>query len=877
MSGGEKPRNLFEERFAAEITAAREKSTKLLGEVPRLPPALVLRDGELAVENPVRGRAIVLRMNGRDRFLSAGSILALSAPWPEVLPWRLAEESDATKENSITILGPDDVLVFDGESGALLQRIASKTTAIAVDATGTFVVATNPFNVGEAESVDIGGGYALYVSVEQAVTLRIGERTIRIGLVQRPRLLVEGEILSTALGVPLTACPSEVRILADPDTLSETLSLRVEHPVLSSALDVPVTKSDQGVAVAKLPTLPDRGEFGALRISLLLKERVLARTRIWYWPGLIGLIEGVAFNAPTIPPNLDLDASGHVEIGPSGQLELKAGDDYLVAVVAFQSKTETITLPFPRRGVVVSVAPINGPERSLQIGEPLVLSEGLDGSLVIRSSNRRSALDICGRQEAEPFAQSGTRRIPLAALLIGDGHNEVRYWPDGDSHQAFTLLKLVPSTNPAEFTWTPRAELVEIASKFHVPVDAARLDLVHTINGDQLVIEAAVGRRPVQYPDRDSITVTQTRADRTDLRLRIDRRVFAEGVWTADLSVRLEGEEEWRPVINDRHDIYAFAFDGCQAGSLRRDTASQIFLRLDKALSQCYATPTWRSIEAVLVPAWRTVGEGLAQSSPGRSVLLQAAGHAPPASASSSWVPIQHPLELTPDLFDAPLQDFAVFEHASGEGLETLAQASKLSTCTSAVQALERFNITPLFFTAFANFKAAAANPSLPLRNFSFESYAAAIAALEGDRRGQFWSPARPWLTLAHHSWCCEAALSRLRQVAPAGSSTNQQRLPGVMRFAREALRVNGAKALAAPAALSDEMELISAMPGAISAFARACRRGESTSFLETIMTRNQEAGTHTYRNAAFLIRLAPELLAFYTTLWHLVTLSEAK
>jgi hypothetical protein len=248
---------------------------------------------------------------------------------------------------------------------------------------------------GADESYSIGpDAHALYVPVEKPVQVQCGRRQIGLKMLDRPRLIVEGEAIASASGAQLTAGVSSVRIFAGPDLLSQKMSVRVEHPALSAPTEISVVQNEPGEYRAILNGLPTNGSMGPLRLSLRLdgQQRTIAKTFTWYWPGLSRLDTGVLFDALSIPPNFDKDASRNVVVGMTGKLELVERTDYLTAHVAFMVENSRVVFSIPRPGLTLSVATPNLPERPIAIGSDLVIADSIDGSLVIRTPDHAASL-----------------------------------------------------------------------------------------------------------------------------------------------------------------------------------------------------------------------------------------------------------------------------------------------------------------------------------------------------------------------------------------------------------------------------------------------------------------------------------------------------
>jgi hypothetical protein len=245
--------------------------------------------------------------------------------------------------------------------------------------------------------------------------------------------------------------------------------------------------------------------------------------------------------------------------------------------------------------------------------------------------------------------------------------------------------------------------------------------------------------------------------------------------------------------------------------------------------------------------------------------------------ASPSWVPILHPLELAPDLFECPPESFDVLSDALAEGADHLARFVKLAGCERVRDALDQVPIHQVFLMGFSNWRDAEKKDWVRLKSFTFSQFAqfAAAIEIEPDPEGTFWAPHRYWLTLAHHSWCCTRIVERVRRLAPDGSSTNEKRMPGVTHLAQVCSQLPEARALLAPELLSDELSLIGYIGPALSAFAQACRRRKTADFWDEVARRTARSKADITRSMGFLLRITPELFAFYLILWELVTLSE--
>jgi hypothetical protein len=267
---------------------------------------------------------------------------------------------------------------------------------------------------------------------------------------------------------------------------------------------------------------------------------------------------------------------------------------------------------------------------------------------------------------------------------------------------------------------------------------------------------------------------------------------------------------------------------------------------------------------------WQTLGADMVTRPNGKRVLLAAAALPLPIDASSTWIPLHHPIELAPDLFGADPRAFQVFDNFEFEGGIEIATAARSASLKRLSDALSEVPTSLYFFQAYENFAVAARDPRVRLRGFSIKRYREALKQ-EEDQQGLYWRPRDGRLSAAHHSWCIRKFIERVERVAPENASNNGKRLPQAARIAYAVQNQARDLVLEVPETLAERLALTGVLPGLFSLGARASRNNDTKTFWQTVIALGDRTQSELLRDFGFLLRLAPELFGFYLLLWELV------
>lgn len=846
--------------MAAAIVAVEGSGGFGRGEVYER-PRIALVDGAPALVAPTRAE-LQARIGGRERRIAAGRAYELAAPWPATITTLIEGEDGRTDHLEMSFLSAvDSVAFFDADSGVLLNTPPLSRDTVALDAREVAIASRSRFRAGGDTSQQIGTeAHLAFAPLRGGFDLEIAGRCVRVAPPSRPRLSFSAAKIASGPGGGLFSHPRSLDVTF-PGLTPENVVLMIEHPALAE----PIIQDIPGNTVLDLSEmLPRAGPVAPLRATLSLgrQGRVLVRASQWTWPGLRGL-DGYAFDGPK-PPNFDRDRSSAIS-WTGERLGMDANDtSWREAALAVAGQPGNFVVRRP--GFSVALVDDLGRERAHEMGGRIAILPGSTDRLVIRSPDLDARLCIRGRLEEASFGSSGVRRLALASLADSGADNRIIYVPATGNHAEQLIAELELSTAPRSFAIERRsgASLTVIKGCFDAPVDAVRLHLESMRGASTIEWDLALGRRPVdgrQSPafggaiEGEALTLWLK-----DAQLATDCRI-------AELSVRIEGEEQFRALRNLRGDAYLFVL-----GEPFDCIGATGFIAASASLGRCVAPETWAFV-APIVPAWQQAGMALLeQRRP--DVLLRALGLPLPPGQAMSWVPLRSPIEIDPELLSTEIVHFhAVADEGDGTG--ELAALHRIAALDRVRQAAEALEVTSFFYLGFLNFQQVSINPSVRLKSFSFERMIQMWRALAQDERPPaLWRPAEGRLGPWHHDWCVDRFVERYA-VATPDETSNQDRTLRLNRLVNALPWQRRICHAPVPERIADRCQLAEPVANFLSVASRAWRNRSFANLLTDLCQRTQASRESVLADIGFLLRLAPELTAFYLLLWELVRMSE--
>jgi len=767
------------------------------------------------------------------------------------------------------------ILVFDGETGiykGYLDCTASNKQS--VRAGQLCFLSQNAFTVNEEPCHRLGvDAFVLFCDISTEMVLQQRHLQCTVEVEARLRMDVFGERIVRNRDGWLLAGPISVRVHGRGADSSETLEVRVRHPAIDGDHRCAV-HSTAGRYLGTDLDLPGVGDFGLARVSLHIRgqDRALYRTKFWYWPGLKRLHDERLFVTTSIPENLAEAQLSHIGRDGRGRLVLLDGEPYLRARLCFRVKRRLVSFTLAPPGASVSVRRPDGAERPLRVGASLSVRDDHASNLIVRYSDPMAAIDLKGEIIPAAFGKAGIWRVSFAALKQEGKHNRVRLLSDREPNSHLDLVRVVPEAEPSFFRAQQLDERLFVEAGFERPIDAVRIDAENLITGKRLDAEVALTFPPSDTDGTPLVTVFPTTSS-SHLRLGITQDNYGDGIWFVHLQVLEHGRKDWFPIIDSSGDSYAtcIAPNDYVQRAASEDVSdwcpeahrNQAFLRLSRTIETPIARPCRPNVVNLALSAWRRLGEALDTRHPSdRAALLKACALPPPPHARETWMPVHHPVEVASALFAIPAEDIGELASTEQPGYEEFESVGLAGITQSLQEAVEVLDVSTTFLIGFKGASTFHRDPTASPGDFDFSKYCGFARTIE-----QMADDDKP-LSIWHHDRACERMADRVRIASRDRFSS--ARLYKATTIVRHYTR-NPSEGLDIPHDLLEGFPLVKGAPRLLAALTRAWRNGDAEKFWEDLAFTVSWPVERVRKHVGTILRLAPELLAFYLLLWVLV------
>lgn len=879
----------FERAFREAIEIQEQTVSVGGGTVAVARPRLTWLEGSPGLNIPrIEGGRMKLWPDEASRTLRlrGGEAWPLPEPWPRKLRWETGAHAD-----TIAFLEEPSALAFFERrlSGRFLGEWCPDGRSLALDGVDVVVLSRGLFSVdGEpCEARERDSNIAAVTLAAQPVRLETPQGDLILKSRPRRRITAHGGIVATGPRGTLQGPGTEFR-LETGLRVSETRTLGIDAGACRGTLTV--SFDTDGIAHIPIEDLLRAAEASTsgqlsdpcrLRLDLEAAGEATSTARsavvgaFWIWPRMAASGDFV-LNAPEPPTNLTRAFCRHITQSRSGQVHLDAQGGYENARLAFQIDGDVIGFDVPFPGETAVRVTANGRRQFLPRGAQVTLDEddGFD-TFTVRCPDPEADLLVRGRRERKPFRSGQPRHVSGIDLLRPAGDDRVILL---GSDLEIELFRIVEPRAPRAFRVRRIGPTLRLLLEMSDPVEAVRL-LIEDETGEHKAVESALGEAPTADAPRLVLVPDAAGPAGNQILLTIDPCELPSVLHLARILVREPERDGWRTLGNPRGDVFALAFEGGDGSGGDNPTGdaglNRRFRTLSGWLAQSFAPESWSQVRDPVLERWQAVGEQLYETATGRSAVLAAAAIGPPEDAAASWVPIAHPLSFLPEMYGAPAVDFAACATAEDPAGAALAIVNEVGTGNLRNPGL--LDHTALL--GFANLLDAE-TVGAALEGFDPNRFLGVLAHPQIDAdpaAGWFWR-GRPLLGPAH--W--RAAHIRFAERLEAAElfteeDADQQGLNGARQIRLlKLMSACGKDSDQHPPVpkrnvADDEPAVVDRLAAAtLCAFSRAARNGRAAAWADGLGAQLESSRSDVLTDLAFLVRLAPELFAFYMSMWQL-------
>ena len=856
--------------------------------IPR--PRLCWNDNGLGLYVP--------RLEGRLKFypksnepdnrlmLRGGEVWPLVPPWPTEMSWQNEKHGD----NISFLRDPCGIAIFDRQkNGRFVCEVSSQKKPGPLNVVEAVLLCRQSFSVdGEASHMMSENAHVASLTLEvRPKNIVTSDGNFDLELQPRRRITAIGDAVAKNGQRILYGPNVQFRIETGQKTAGKR-NLRISTERQQESVFLDLSFDDTGTLFISLSeilsalAITDPSVMSSplrLRMELLgpgednIGGVFVEEFRVW--PNVDVDNGGFLLKTPHPPANLSFKHCQYIKLDSSGQICLDRDGGYSQACLAFEiDKTvEQFYLPYPDVTCVRHTA--GGQKRFLPYRSKIVLrEEERFDTITIRCPDNEADLLVRGKMERTPFFKGSPRNIALRDLMQTSG--DARVLIRKNNGVDIELFSVIESLKPIDFSLRKLSqdglqltlETLERIDAFQVTLED---EFGQTIPGEVALKHRQVDGRPVKW-----LTGEIPLENSQQLILRISPKEFPEelleGLRLAKILVRPEGQEIWKRLGTQRGDVHALLFDATEISN-PDSSDKRRFQTISQWMAHCYASETWKEMESCLYHRWQELGERLFSTPEGRNTVLAAAMANPPEDAAPSWVPISHPLTFLPQLYSVPWQHFESLAVCENEDIQVLSVVAEVASGS-----LHKDTLHSVVMTGFPNLMEASANGK-PLQGFNPELFLQNIQHNQIDDDpsvGWFWR-GKPFLGPGHWRAAHIRFDERIETVGLFGeqSTHNSKRQTSLLKlmshFKHTELQPPVPK-------IADEEpnELNHLVATTLCAFAKEARVGCVTDWATRTSQILGCSREYMLQDIAFLLRLAPELFAFYMGVWQL-TLRETE
>ncbi|SIT05291.1 hypothetical protein SAMN05421759_11273 [Roseivivax lentus] len=485
------------------------------------PPVTFWSGTTLAIEAESSRLSQSIKLGAVPTPLKSGGTLRIPSPWPQRLVWNC----DGRSHDFDLAPDPDEVLVFDADSGTLLARRPATNDLLGVAAQNLVILSQRVFTTvgfGEGLPAEDPRFRVAWIGTGDRVTFDDGQ-VLSFTRPAETTIWIESTALAHDASRRLLSCDGALIIQLDPEIGGRTRILRARHGDTRAFREITVDADGQARIAFSDLGLDQQGDPVRVRFEVLApgaagddEARAELATAAWIWPGMSRL-DGDPATMPK-PGNWNAARSAGLRETMNG-LEVDEQADVEAPILGITDGEEVreFALVLQREVLWHHRQEDRGRDR-VPRGRTLVLGhQARYDTLILASRDATADLLVLGKTTPRPFVARTKWEIGASQIEAPTGDDRIALRrADG---RIDVLARIHHLDDPRQIAFAETDSEIRLDITPGVPVDALRFR-IERADGTVDQGDTSLGRRPVPMPPPPGVTV-QHNLDTGALSIRI--------------------------------------------------------------------------------------------------------------------------------------------------------------------------------------------------------------------------------------------------------------------------------------------------------------------------------------------------------------------
>jgi hypothetical protein len=506
---GKGERNLFN-AYDEQASLIGRKKSDFVG-----PPSLIWQRDRLGLAAEFSTKRQVITLGSFPTQITSGKRITIDPPWPETVKWTSGNMSvDVPFAPSA-----QEVLLFDADSGALLQRIAPKDQRVEVPASHLVALSKMPFesaSFGSAISAADPKFFSAWIECGETLCFEARD-DLKISRPIDTSIWFDGSVLGRNGSTALYANDLKIQMRLDPDVGGSSRIIRATIEGIARFVSIEIDEDNLAeVAFTEFgfdaDIDPGRAVFEVLVPGAAgdPDARADLKAQCWVWSGVPPQSGDLTF-AP-IPSNYDQARSAGLHVDSYGRLSVNENSDVETPILGLKQTDKSLEFDLVARSEKLWHQRVDRGDR-VYVPKGASLQFGYDNrhdTLLLRCSDRDADLIVLGELIKRPFVQRQIFEIGAEKLEVDTGDDRIAIRRADGQVELLTRLRRVNDTGALKVK--EEENLVTFSFRSNEDVEGLRIAL-QPVRGDLVEGDYQLGHLPASKPVIPAISVKKNSVD----------------------------------------------------------------------------------------------------------------------------------------------------------------------------------------------------------------------------------------------------------------------------------------------------------------------------------------------------------------------------